>query len=410
MNDGTYSSPSEQLSALLDGELSATESSPLFYELANNPELQEEMHQMLAMKKLFQGTSIIPPDNLKHRILLGAGLGITAGSVIPQSTISSFFQNAGQFLQTHGFYMALSGVVTGLATTLALNWNALFNAPEKATAPLIAQKTENFQTPEQQKPEVIIKYIEKKVFIPVEKKIFVQVPAEANIASKEDNIPIEPVQPAFDKQLYLASKPIGNKNYFANDFANNGLGHMILPNTQIAPRVPNKAFRTQTEDKNKFSFTLRQFAAASIPTVDLKPISEPTLNNLALSLMYFINPNHAFGIEIGQENIEQQFTGMDGNKEITWTQNYLAFWTGGLYQFSFDPIENLGDIIPFTKIFLGGTRVGPYAKTSFGFRLPLSENVAIMSGLEYSYLYYQFQGKNFNTQKFGATYGLVIKF
>ena len=52
MSEHEFLSASEQLTSFLDGELDSTETSSLFYELAQNPELQEEMKDLILIRNL----------------------------------------------------------------------------------------------------------------------------------------------------------------------------------------------------------------------------------------------------------------------------------------------------------------------------------------------------------------------
>ena len=108
---------SELLTAFLDGELDASESQHLFYQLANDPELQDEMQELIAMKSAFKDSKVQPPPALKQNVM--------KNTVMPDTFIrkaATAFVTVGAFL-FNKYTTAAGAVLLGGLLTYFIGFN-----------------------------------------------------------------------------------------------------------------------------------------------------------------------------------------------------------------------------------------------------------------------------------------------
>jgi hypothetical protein len=173
---------------------------------------------------------------------------------------------------------------------------------------------------------------------------------------------------------------------------------------------PPRSLEDNTNHFDGLSLGLRGFSARSIPDFGVPPLNQPSLNNMSIGLGYELDENHSVGIEIGQENFQQKYDGANGAEKYHIDQNYLAFWGGAYYQYTFEKSDDLAGIQPFARVFLGATQVGPVQKNMVGIQYRYKNHFSLYGGLETTVLLYRFQNNYFSSQKFGLTYGLNVHF
>lgn len=164
------------------------------------------------------------------------------------------------------------------------------------------------------------------------------------------------------------------------------------------------------EEQNKLSLHFRNFSAKGINNFTAPQMENPIINNIAAGLLYEINNNWLVGVEFGQENFEQEFVAQNGYYKINVQQNYLAFWGGGAIRYRFvNPDAKLTNIQPYVNLFFGSTDRGPLVKPSLGTIYQISNDFSIFGALEYTVLYSKYTAVWYNSQKYGMTYGFIIK-
>ncbi|MCX6153919.1 MAG: hypothetical protein NT007_07160 [Candidatus Kapabacteria bacterium] len=405
---------SERLCAFLDGELHGSDVGNLFYELAQNSDLQEEMRQHISLRKMFKGNVVAPPSNLKNKILIGAGIGagLTAPFVSPTSFgVADFFT---KFLGSRIFAIVGSTVVSALTTALIISSvgkddkisnqmvqnNALPNQELVSSIPVkkLATETKPITTNKISKST-------RKTSFSLPSYLFI-----AGIPSIPDNVQAQPVQqpePEFNSNKNFSEIRTSNVNSVVQPLKS----HEIF---SIVTQTNNSNDRYLKTKAQNYSLNIRKMAQGSIPDVNIVPYNEPIINNLAINLMYKINDNHSMGIEIGQEDLMQKFHGKESDgHEYGYNQAYVAFWTGFSYQYTGSPVkpyDKYFDMRPFIHALIAGTRIGPYIKESVGLELFISDNLLFSLGIEHGLLLYKYQENYFSTNKLGLTYGFSVKF
>lgn len=394
---------SEQICALLDGQLDETQAQNLYYNLAQNPDLQREMQDHLAMRNVFENGAIPPPPALKTNILAKTGLAAGAfafGSL--GGSVASFF--SGAFLKSK-IFLAAASVLIGVGGTLLffgdgdslrVNTEKIPDAELNASdAPILSlnlperiiheDKSSNLRT---SPPPPRIIYIEKDL-----------AKDDENRDATQSQTPIAATDAPTAKTINLIVKPVsGAEESLANDRIN-PVAFELVP--------------VENEKSTRGDFTLqaRYFSSNSLLDETVSPLANPALNNISFAVLRNIDENDAVGIEFGQENFYQEFFGeLPSGDKIDYRQNFIAFWYGLSWLHRYGDELFFDGLTPYARVFVGGCEVGPMLRGAAGFEYWLSPTFALNAGAETSWLIYAFDGNYFTSGKVGANIGLSVDF
>ncbi|MCX6147202.1 MAG: hypothetical protein NTW25_08125 [Candidatus Kapabacteria bacterium] len=120
MNAELNLTASEKIMMLLDGELPKSDTGSLFYEIAQNDELQDELYGHLKLKNLYVDKVPAPPEDLKRRLYAGVGL-TGAGMVAASSYIGESTNYVSTLLKSPVFMTVVSAISGALITLFAVN-------------------------------------------------------------------------------------------------------------------------------------------------------------------------------------------------------------------------------------------------------------------------------------------------
>lgn len=400
MSDYSNMTSSEKLIALIDGELPSEETTTLFYELAQNVELQEEMREQLAMRQLLTTKPLIPPDHLKHKILLSTGLGSFLSIASAKLSSSALGLIGLSALRSKAFLM-LSSALIGSLFTLYFTHNPQENTKVsiEETPPIVhlfeieepqSYHLENNQLKENNKNSN------------TESKISTVVPAQAipndelSIdKSADESVPIynaieissvDHLQGNFNQQL--------EREFWINETQEYKFDEPIFP-----------------EFYEQLSLQIRGFTTRSIPELNIPPLDNPVMNNMAIGLFYKFDKSMQVGIEVGQENFMQEYHQYEfGSLKRDIKQNYTAFWTGVSFQYNIAEYGHTQKLYPFTRVFLGGTNIGPLLRGMIGIQFDYENSFSLFIGIESTSLIYRYSGNTFSTYKLGLTFGGSVNF
>lgn len=419
---------SEKIMMLLDGELPKSETGSLFYQIAQNDDLQDELHGHLKLKNLYIDKEPTPPEDLKRKLYAGIGLtsaGMIAGSsYIGQSTnyISTFFR--------HPLFITLASAISGAFITLfAVNQTNLGNFNSKSIdSPIVNSQIEN-------KTNTVPLSTNEEITSKLEKR-------NNNLSNNQGQVPKQiysklidnngsEIQSSFNEFASLNINEIKvSKTNKTNDLVinkveklnenNNELNSKNIPTIVLEKPisskdqiiVPNKLINKDKYkvDNTRFALTFRSFSAQNMSNFDVPANNPPAINNIAIGILYDSNENLSFGFEFGQENFLQEFKAINNQTEINLQQNRLAFWGGGVLTYKFSPVKNLAYMQPYGTIFLGGTNFGYITKQNLGLQYNISDKFAMVGGLEFTSLFSSYNNIWNNSHKYGATYGVILKF
>jgi hypothetical protein len=396
-------SASELLTAFIDGELEAADTQMLFYQLANDAELQNEMQDLLAIRTGFSNSSVLPPPDLRNAILK---------NTVYQKGFSGKIALIPAFLGKYAFKISAS-VASLILIGLFSFWLVNYNVDSEADLVHNNLNSDNVTTLNPDLSENI-------------SSTGKQVKNNSGNALTEvktensNNIMILSNSPdVVDDEVMnndFVSETIDNSGALNKiDFANN-YSLQVLPPQKTIDRKDYINFYNLSSTFNKIlekvSFNINKQSLFSNPNPVINNENKPLVNDFSININYKLNDRNYFGVEFGREYFPMQFKGTEiiNNREVEYEypQSYNALWAGMTYTYNFDNIFS-NRLTPYSKLTAGATSLGPVAKISFGTNYYLNDNIGIYAGLKYGALFYSFQNNIFITNKYGIDYGLIIR-
>ncbi len=439
MNTEYSLTASEKIMMLLDGELPKSETGTLFYQIAQNDELQDELFGHLKIKNLYIDKEPTPSEDMKRKLFAGIGItsvGMVAGSsYIGQSTnyIGSIFRSP-MFLSIAS---ALSGVFITLFAVNHSNQNLQnsnlnpknFIPNNKIESPVATKKINNNDKLSNEFKKINNKYpVAKSSEISSMKNISKSINngnGIQNSFNEFSNFNINETKIDNKNDLTLNNFDLKNENIIEskNEILNNSKienkSYKEIPLVQDKQNQMNEKFIEPNKliDKDKykyldsrFALTFRSFSSQNIANYDVPATNPPAINNIAIGILYNTEENLAFGFEFGQENFLQEFKAISNLTEINLQQNRLAFWGGGVLNYKLSPVKSLAYMQPFGSLFLGGTNFGYITKQNVGLQYNISDKFSMVGSFEFTSLFSSYNNIWNRSHKYGASYGVIIKF
>lgn len=182
--------------------------------------------------------------------------------------------------------------------------------------------------------------------------------------------------------------------------------------TPTAPRLrPNTspaAFASAADMEERFAATLRGFQSVAYPSNGLKAPFGPIFNNMAVAVEYALSTTDAVGIEVGQETFPQTYTGVENDRTVEYRQRPLLTWSTIRYRNDALPLS--GRFSGFWSVGLGGTVVGPIARSEVGIEYGAGNGISLVAGIDATVLAYRFNANWFNTRRLAFSYGARVRF
>jgi hypothetical protein len=435
--ENEYMTSSEQLVAFLDGELPADETTTLFYELAQNPELQEEMRQYVQIRNTFRNSQLVPPALLKNNILKNTGLieGPTSALLDSSSKVAAMLV-ALFFNRT-----SMSVIVVALLSVGAMYMMNKSSNPDDSRI-LSSNITKNGVANQSKSNIPVISSAE------VSDKSNNNVSSDSKLFSDSKNSDNNSNLGKFNSgNGYSNSKKSGNisgnnsasRNEQTTDF--NSLSALnqeeeidnrnifVVSNSKFltnnfSPFVINQnihSSRLRGTSGDLFStimqntqLNIKKHGAASSPNFNLEQESNPIINDLSVEIKYNLNTNHSIGLVYGLENFRMTFDKDVDGIIYRYNQSWNAGWVAVNYHYNIGEISNTG-LRPEFNLMAGATSVGPLFRGGVAMNYFITDNFYLNGGFESVLLAYQeSQGKSgsqwFSTTKFGWTFGFGVGF
>ncbi len=405
MFDKEYLSSSQKLSAFLDGELPQNDVQSLFYEMASDTELQDELRTMVSVKEMTKSSIIMPPPALKSS--LDARLGLDQNMLdnsMKKVAGASFFNNRLFQSGMAAFVAAFITYMLMLTSSQEIgNPEMLADKPvekssqelHSATIPVVSSFVNNTQ----QSNDNILNLNTKKDKPKQQRSNY----TSTNVAEDNINVDYNLIPQDF------ASNQITDVEYADINYSDyihmTPLDKFELPMT---PHQYNKNTPIQTkrmEILNKFSLEMKYNQGKSYPNLDIPVETEPIINNVTVGLFYKYNEYNSLGIEFGQENYYQRYFFKEDELVKRYEQNWMAFWGGITYNHDFAKVDFYAPLHPYYRFMIGGTQIGPLFKSSVGAKLPISDKMHFVLALEGSYLVYHFQDRSYSSSRLGLSLG-----
>lgn len=443
MNMDKYNmTPSEKLTSLLDGETTGIDTSEVFYDLSNSPELQQEFLDLMKMRQLMSGGLEAPPEHLRRGIMAGIGLG--GGGLWYGLQNSGMVAATGAFLTSKVGAALVAGMFGVLATFMIMNNSngdkrevisndnkakieSLANAmPIVMEVPVVSSLatdngssnrlansviTTNRNTSNSSKysPNTKANLGNGYSAITTTKRNSSNTSNLTN-AANSDFVSITNSPQAYESQSSSdavlqrdeSTDLAYNHNFKSNLGTNQNSGFIVNPT--------NRKSVYEDEQQMLFSLQGKGITNNSLTTPDQSTTEAPSINNLGIALMYSVNENFALGLEFGQEFFVKRIRTNSFNSEESMLDNQLTFWGGLKASYTFNELEIVSNLKPTTSLLLGGTSSGWITKASAGLVYDISNKMAVFGGPEWTTGFYQFDSNVLSTHKWGFNYGIALKF
>ncbi len=412
MFDKEYLSSSEKLSAFLDGELPQEDTQSLFYEIASDAELQEELRTLVSVKEMTKSSMIMPPPALKSSLDSRLGLSqdkpVAIDTSAEKAAGSAFFQNR-LFLSSMAAIFSAAIMYFIMLPTAQIEQNPVqvasvateVTTPDTKEAAIpVVSSVENDDNYSQSNTNIVRRnnvnntntFSESGSYS--ENRNFVQVLDEKHSNNLENNIPLVNRETRVLNDISLANVDLNVSEPVFQ--LNNQIGEGPLA------FVDQKEY---VEILNRFSLEMKYNQGKSYPNLDIPVEAEPIINNVAIGLFYKYNESNSIGIEFGQENYYQRFSYKEGELVKRYEQNWMAFWGGITYNHDFGKLDLGADLYPYYRFLVGGTQIGPMFRTSLGTKIPISNKMYFVWAAEGSYMVYHFQGRSYSSSRLGMSLG-----
>lgn len=416
LNGETYS---EKLTLMLDGELNPAQEVPLFAELASNDELRTEMREAISIKNSVKNDyeAFVPPLAATSSVFAKAGFRLPL----------SYFHSYKHIILRYSWIPVLLALITGVTTwyildkdyaykydNLLLTSNQLERRLENTQALASQLEKENLElkilNSQLPKEREVIKYIK----IPVVRSSAVE--SRVTLADNNKNLNSKEFDSDrnenYDNQSValssMNSPNYSNGAFFLGNWSSNS-------NTFERNRLPvsyNSTPIAFMPSSYKYQLIFRGINSLAYPMVNV-PSNSGGLSNIALG-MYFRTPYDflSIGPEFGNEPFSQRFIHSENGKRYIYEQLPSVWWAGAGFMASMsNKIDGLFGAVPFGKLFLGATELGPMGKLSAGLQWKSdSWGLGAFLGVEGSMMAYQNQSRWYSSEKLGITYGLTIQF
>lgn len=388
----------EKLSAFVDGELQPEDTGNLFYEIASNQELQNELRELILIKNALKNLSVTPPAYLKDNILNRTVYSNNLYTKLISSLILLW-----NFILNHKLSMASLIILFS-----GITYFTFFNKDELKNNNLSDNK-ELSQIPEVS--SIAINPTNEIIDNFNDKKLIKQPVTSNNTAISSDNQNIAKTNKdenlMFDKEYNELQKDniylINQSNY---DLSNANILRFGKNNDNYFSVNYKNRFL------NKFSFNIRSFDGISYPNFVIENSENTLVKNFSIGLTYHINFNHSIGICIANENFLMEFTRYEDDILYNYKQNVDLFWYGLTYNYLFDELFDTG-FRPDLNFVGGLNKLGPIFKIGTGLNYYFTDYFSIRLGIDVGTFLFSNGDKTennkiFSTTKIGYNLGLNI--
>lgn len=405
-----FMTPSEMLSAYIDGELDEQSTSLLFYTMANNVELQQELQQLMTIRTAASASVVQVPPYLKQSVLANT-IGTEEKTVV--SGMSS--------MTTAGLVISAAAIAS-----LATAWFLISDSSENTQYLHNISSTRSIETHSTEQPALSITPQSEFGQHPVESiqnenqaQQQVQVPKNKSTSlptsfSSSSQTSLDKEQSFLNNDLSSYPPKVRNEqNHIDQSFASDvdvisseiispAISHSVpsLFHTFGAlPKISSMSAFSLENEYNSFSVIVRGLMSSSMQSSSLPVPSQPFYSDMGIGVFYALNENTQVGIEAGYDRWTQIYEGKEADTSVRFEQFYNAPWVGMAYRHSVSPVEWLSNASPYMQGGIGVTAVGPLARLALGLQYPIFQSVTFSAGIEASGLAYQYQGTIFASQR-----------
>jgi len=410
MNEHINMSIPEKLTAFVDGELPQEESGDLFFQLASNPELQDELRRQLIIKNSFKNSMLIPPIGLKSSVMRKTVYNNNAFYRLSQSLalLAAFLIN--KTMATLTGVLVLAGIALFLlnryseinsSDNISLNKSTLSRINTKTTSDKQIPITNSFQIDKEasttksvafnirrEEKTANAKYLEKK-----------QNSENTSFANSNNSIQENIIKDENKPIAILNESSLEKNSYFSLSTYNQDI-ELIKSNSSLGRFL------------DRLSISFRTFDGSSNPNFTIGNNQKSLLNNFSIALMYGLDYHQSIGVVYGNENFLMGFEKYESDILYAYSQSYNSQWIGLSYSYTINEILGSG-IRPDFNLIAGGTNVVPVFKMGLGLSYDITDYFSIRGGFESGWLFYPNtsnlkNSKWYSTNKLGYNIGFNI--
>ncbi len=389
----------EKLSAFVDGELQPEDSGNLFYEIASNQELQNELRELILIKNALKNLSVTPPTYLKDNILNRTVYSNNLYTKLIGTLVLLWNFILGHKLSIASLLILFSGII----------YFTFIKNDDIKNNHLTEDKINLSQIPEVS--SLAINQPNEKINYLNDKKINKQPLKSTNPSNSSNNQNIIRSNQYENLMLDKENIKLQNDNiYLINksnyDFSNANILRFGKNNDNFF------SLNSKNRFLNKFSFNFRNFDGISYPNFVIENSENTLIKNFSIGLTYHINFNHSIGICIANENFLMEFTRYDNDILYNYKQNVDLFWYGLTYNYLFDELFDTG-FRPDVSFIGGINKLGPIIKVGTGLNYYFTDYFSMRLGIEAGTFIFSNGDKTennkiFSTTKIGYNLGLNI--
>ncbi|MFN8361239.1 MAG: hypothetical protein U0264_15110 [Candidatus Kapaibacterium sp.] len=425
------------LHTYLDGELDQTHEKPLFEELAQNQELRAEMRDLLAIRAAVQHDveAFSPPIAATNNVFSTLGFTMPASAPIaaPAPVLTTGVATVAATTSWWSrLWLPTTTLLIGAGITyLLLQWgysSALAAKDSKYADQIQHIRSEADKAIDLAKksaapalhaaePQVIIK----KVYYPVVKykEIPGATPSQSETANSGSGNDVSAGTLSSEMPIVL-STPLRSTEQSNRDGAsilgkNNAsvyfASSVSTPNQQEWAKSGESTDEFQAHDTPSLWIKLSQNAASISATTSTNlPPQEAFLNNFNGELGWMLTPSLSLGVKVGREAFPMSYYGVTNGRTSRYEQYSALLWGGLSADVRPTELSFFGGIQPYFSGVAGGSELGPLVRGETGLLFQITSQIGLSAGSNATGMFYQFQGTNFSTWKFGVTTGITFHF
>ncbi len=429
-------STSNLLHAFLDGELDQMHEKPLFEELAASNDLRAEMRDLLAIRSAVQHDveAFSPPFAATNNVFSTLGFSLPTATPVAAPILSTGAATgtatAAASWWSRLWLPATTLLIGAGITYLLLNWGyssalaakgneynlqiqTIRNESDRAIARATANAQQSAPMPE---PRIIVK----KVYYPVVKYRDV-LPQNAEnshvLLNPSDNfassIPPQPEQTAAISHAAMKDEEGANGSNGASSLQTKNNATFFAANVANTPTQQLTGYTDETAYTETpalwFKFSQNTASLGTTTATNLQP-QDALFNNFNGELGWMLSPSFSIGVKVGREAFPMSYSGTINGRVSKYSQYSSLVWGGISAQLRPVDLSFLGGMQPYFSTMAGGSELGPLVRSELGLQIPLTSFFSVSAGTDATGMFYQFQGTNFSTWKFGINTGVTLHF
>lgn len=424
MNAYDATTPSEMLTAFLEGDLEGSHEDILFSLLSDDHILRTEMRELIAVNRLarYDAGLMIPPSEWKRNVMKEvAEVGNPKVRKNNRLLPAGWYRNGA--ILSLGLLLGILGTLATLRLTNDAGTVIALNDVASASTAALPESSAGSSSlgiqAENSHRTVVPNIVNKKNESDrgMSPSPFGLDGPRAMMSDSDDseraNTQDPSVLPGASEASFLRGDKLESAAALTETLVDQDDSSLRSSSTDGLRAINSSLSLPSLPDLNvrreRLEVGFRHSLGSNYPNVALPSTAAQGIGEMSLSLLYSLDEHHAVGLEGGRGNFPQAFRGVENGERVRYEQNPTLLWSGLAYQFIADPILFDG-LHPFARLVGGGTTAGPLTRGIVGLRFVPESRVALTAGAEGSLMLYEFQNAWFTSGGLDFTYGISVTF